>query len=250
MIPHWLLDEDVSAQAIRLYLVLRRHGDRSGRCYPSRRRLGEQMGTSPSTVDRAKAELVAAGALCERQRDSEEGDYTSNEYHVHWDQRHNCGERTAHDEGCPAGDDTSPAHDDTGAPPVMNELIPTMNLDVKNTRSIGTRTPVHKPVDNDSDFDAFWQAYPRKAAKGAARRAWGKARSSTAPAEIIAGAERYRDDPNRNPAYTAHPATWLNGERWHDAPLPARGNRSEAKTSEVMNVIARAAARDRGEIEG
>lgn len=250
MIPHWLLDEEISAQAIRLYLVLRRHGDREGRSYPSRRRLGEQMGTSPSTVDRAKAELVEAGAICERQRPSDEGDYTSNEYHVHWDQRHDCGNRPAHDEGYPAGDDTSPAGDGTGAPPVMNELIPIKNLDIKNIRSIGSRTPVHKPVDNDPAFNAFWDTYPRKVAKGAARRAWAKARLRAEAETIIAGAERYRDDPNRTDEYTAHPATWLNGDRWLDEALPARTGRAEAKATAVMDVIARAAERDRGEIEG
>lgn len=249
MIPHWLLDEEITAQAIRLYLVLRRHGDREGKCFPSRRRLAEQMGTSASTVDRAKAELVNAGAICERQRPSDEGDYTSNEYHVHWDQRHDCGNRPAHDEGYPASDDTYPAGDDTGAPPVMNELIPIKNLDIKDSRSIGSRTPVHKPVD-DTNFVAFWDAYPRKVAKGAARRAWTRAVQHTEPDTIIEGARRYRDDPNREASFTAHPATWLNGERWLDEALPARNGRAEAKTSSVMDVIARAAARDRGEIEG
>lgn len=246
MVPHWILDEDISAQAIRLYLLLRRHGDRSGRCFPSRRRLAEQMHTSPSTIDRAKSELVDIGAICERQRSSGEGDWTSNEYHVHWDQSHECTNRPAGDEGCPAGDDTLPAGDDRGAPPVVNELIPTKNLDTTTQ----TRTRVRKPVDDDPRFADFWQTYPRKAGKGSARRAWTKALQRSSADDIIDGARRYRDDPNRSEEYTAHPSTWLNGERWHDDPLPTRGSRSQAKTSEVMDVIARAAARDRGEIEG
>lgn len=73
-------------------------------------------------------------------------------------------------------------------------------------------------------FEAFWSAYPRKTAKGAARKAWPAAVRVSAgnPAPIILGAQRYRDDPNRDPKFTAHASTWLNGERWGDDPLPPR----------------------------
>mgnify|MGYP000116654668 CR=1 FL=1 len=39
---------------------------------------------------------------------------------------------------------------------------------------------------------------------------------------ITAGAARFRDDPNREEKYTPLAATWLNGERWEDGPLPER----------------------------
>lgn len=81
--------------------------------------------------------------------------------------------------------------------------------------------PPTAPQD-DPGFQRFYQVYPRHVAKGAALRAWAKAVKVAAPDIIIAGAERYRDDPNREDAYTAHPATWLNGGRWDDDPLPAR----------------------------
>ncbi len=81
----------------------------------------------------------------------------------------------------------------------------------------------HKPEpgsDEDPGFCAFWSAYPRHVAKGPARKAWRSAvRKGVAAGEIIAGAEHYRDDPRRRARaieYTAHPATWLNGERWQD----------------------------------
>lgn len=81
-------------------------------------------------------------------------------------------------------------------------------------------------------FDAFWRAYPRKESKGAARRAWDKAVRRARAEDVIAGAQRYAADPNREPQYTAHAATWLNADRWTDDPLPARsapaGRRSGA----------------------
>lgn len=75
-------------------------------------------------------------------------------------------------------------------------------------------------------FERFWGIYPRKADKQHARKAWDKAIKHTDPDAICAGAERYRDDPNRDPAFTAHASTWLNGARWADDPLPPRSRAS------------------------
>jgi hypothetical protein len=67
-------------------------------------------------------------------------------------------------------------------------------------------------------FDEFWQVYPIHRDRRAAERAWVKAlREERAdPDTIIAGAERYRDDPNRDPAKTKYAQGWLNGDRWED----------------------------------
>ena len=107
-----------------------------------------------------------------------------------------------------------------------------------------TLTPVRKPVGDTPEFQAFWSVYPRKQDKGHARRAWEKACRKVDPRDIISGAARYRDDPNREDGYTALAATWLNGERWLDDPLPERSSRSSAKVDEVQALIARAAQRD------
>lgn len=83
-----------------------------------------------------------------------------------------------------------------------------------------TTTPLYEPVKNrsttDSCFDEFWTVYPLRKSKGQARTAWAKAVKKEQPEAIIAAAARYRDDPSRKPNYTAHAATWLNGERWLD----------------------------------
>lgn len=71
-------------------------------------------------------------------------------------------------------------------------------------------------------FDTFWATYPRRTGKGAARVAFTKAIAKVGVDAVIAGAARLRDDPNRDPEYTPHPATWLNQERWDDDPLPRR----------------------------
>jgi len=74
-------------------------------------------------------------------------------------------------------------------------------------------------------FDAFWRAYPLKAGKGAARKAWQRAIRRAAAADIIAGAQRYAADPNRPEEFTKYPEGWLNADRWDDDPLPPRSGR-------------------------
>lgn len=80
-----------------------------------------------------------------------------------------------------------------------------------------------------ADFVEFYEnTYPRREGRGEARKAWTKAIGKAAASVILAGAARFADDPNRDPAFTPHPATWLNQERWLDDPLPERMNGREA----------------------
>ena len=84
----------------------------------------------------------------------------------------------------------------------------------------------HKDKDKDKElnnlFDTFWNTYPIKVGKATALKAWLKAVKRGTPQIIIEGADRYSKDPNRDPSFTAHPATWLNGDRWLDSPLPQK----------------------------
>lgn len=80
----------------------------------------------------------------------------------------------------------------------------------------------NKPSNETPEFDLFWDQYPIKVGKAAAKKAWAKAIKTEAPDVIIQGAARYAADPNRHPSFTAHASTWLNAQRWSDEPLPQR----------------------------
>lgn len=81
LVPEWLLDAPVSAQAIRLYAVLGTYADTQGRSFPSRKTLAKRMQVkSRDTVDRALKELTDLGAVTVTSRMDEAGDQTSNEY--------------------------------------------------------------------------------------------------------------------------------------------------------------------------
>lgn len=76
--------------------------------------------------------------------------------------------------------------------------------------------------DYPPDFMEFWTTFPRKDGKRAAAKAYRAARKRTSHVNILDGAQRYRDDPNRDDGFTAMATTWLNGDRWNDPPLPPR----------------------------
>lgn len=88
-------------------------------------------------------------------------------------------------------------------------------------------------------FAEFWAVYPRKAGKRAAESAFERACRRAMPEVIVAGAERYRDDPNRDDAFTAHPTTWLNGDRWDDPPLPARTSGRQRSVKNILSLADR-----------
>jgi biotin operon repressor len=71
-------------------------------------------------------------------------------------------------------------------------------------------------------FDQFWGIYPRKQGKAPAFEKFKKAIARASYNTIMQGAVRYRDDPNREAAYTLHASTWLHQSRWDDEALPPR----------------------------
>lgn len=87
-IPHWLLmDTSISANALRIWLVLRKHRNyTTGECWPGRQRLAKLCGVSIKTVDRELPKLAEAGAITITKRRTAEGDADTNLYHVHWEQ--------------------------------------------------------------------------------------------------------------------------------------------------------------------
>lgn len=66
-----------------------------------------------------------------------------------------------------------------------------------------------------SDFEQFWQAYPRRVARLAAEKAFMKARKRATLQELLDGIARYKAG---KPDYAdyCYPATWLNAGRWMD----------------------------------
>ncbi len=69
-----------------------------------------------------------------------------------------------------------------------------------------------------TDFDAFWDAYPRKIGRFKARTAYDRALKVATPTAILEGLERVKHGwATREAKYIPHASTWLARGGWEDA---------------------------------
>ena len=97
-------------------------------------------------------------------------------------------------------------------------------------------------------FEVFWETYPKKAAKIAARKAFEKAFKEHGN-EVLEGAVRFANDPNLPvKTFIPLPATWLNRGSWGDEPLPERVVSPEEREAKAAQLLREANERRRLEI--
>lgn len=74
----------------------------------------------------------------------------------------------------------------------------------------------------DNGFEEFWQAYPRKADKPRALKAWKKLKPNAELRQVLLNALGHHKQSaqwqKERGRYIPYPATWLNGRRWEDSP--------------------------------
>lgn len=195
ILPDWVITADISDRAVRVYAVLAGFADSETlTAFPSRGLIAKRVRTSVKSVDRALRELLEIGAI-ESEKRVKDGVYQSSLYTI---KRGGVGTPMS------PGRDTGDAR--VGTPvthrTITNELEP---LNYINTA-----------------FDEFWSKYPKKADKRAAFKAFRSALKRAKIEDIMAGAEKYAGDPNRELRYTKNPATWLNADAWENEALPAK----------------------------
>jgi hypothetical protein len=100
----------------------------------------------------------------------------------------------------------------------------------------------------DRAFDQFWQQYPRKVGKLAARAQFERALKIASVEQIVAGVERYK---RLKPAYAdwCHPKTWLHQGRWMDEPdTPATVEQAETSEEWMRRIGWTAEDQNRGTV--
>lgn len=110
---------------------------------------------------------------------------------------------------------------ENGSAECADEVVSNITkLDIsKGTNSNLTSAAKAAASKNSPFFIAFWQAYPRRIGKGAARTAFSRALAFAEPNDIIQCAIKYAqhcEDMGTEKQYIPHPSTWLNAERWED----------------------------------
>lgn len=108
-----------------------------------------------------------------------------------------------------------------------------LSTDTNDSQEKTIETPEQKTL--ETAFDSFWEAYPRKAGKQAAKKAFYNARKTRhVTLDVLLSAieeqKQSRQWQENNGQYIPNPATWLNQGRWEDS-LP----RQKSMYEEVMS---------------
>lgn len=77
-----IYQSDLSHRARAVYMCLKDHADREGKCWPGIKTIAAELGLSRSTVKRALDDLCRAGFLVKESRWRENGGCTSNLYRL------------------------------------------------------------------------------------------------------------------------------------------------------------------------
>ena len=116
-----------------------------------------------------------------------------------------------------------------------------------------SNTTRRRPTPNGEPdgFEEFYRVYPRHVARPTAAKAYRRitTQSEATPAELLNGAMRYAAERMGEPErFTKHPATWLNGQCWKDAPAASAG-RPKTNIQKIMEQCGLAPGSDDEEID-
>lgn len=219
-VPNWVVRSSrLGASEKLVYIALINRCDKRGMCHPSLSTIARDASISRRTAVTVLGTLEDRGYIKKTRRF--DGDqFTSNVYKITtWSGSANIAPPS--EELAPGSANehlgvVQPLH--RGSANGTQEVLP---IEVIPNGSKTQEDTSAREVAADP-FDVFWKTYPRKAEKPRARKAYASAIKRASVETILAGAVRHRDDPNREDAYTKHPATWLNGDCWDDDPLPDR----------------------------
>ena len=194
----WAWEQATTSSGAKLVLLaLADHANDDGECWPGMKRIAEKCGMSARQVSNHVTNLQQAGLISTSRRCRDDHKYSTYLYQLNL---------TSSGSGVPVGQRKSAS---SGPAEVGFRAEPSLE-----NRQL---EPSLSSSSVDDGFAEFWAIYPRKVGKGAARKAWNKARKTATTEQIVAGCNLYASlRRKQDPQYTAHPATWLNAERWLD----------------------------------
>jgi len=201
----WAFEADAGDAMSRWILVcLANRADReTGQCWPSRKRIAADASLGVTTVKNRLNNLEERGLITRQTRQRDNGSATSTLYTLNAPNLLPNLQRggSSRDRGRCASDPLEPVRE------TEDRVSPSSKVNL----SLSPRGQ------ENILFEEFWAAYPRKAGKGQARRAYSAAMKKEVHAEIIKAAIKYADlSKTKDKQYIAMPASWLNGERWLD----------------------------------
>ena len=216
--------------------------------WPAVRRLANYANISERRVRSLLRELEESGELTTRLQAAGNGPYRTNLYFVNVPCPPGCSGGTTHNQGgnnlqqggniVQSGGKESALRGEAQFPLTVIEP------------SLETYMSEEEYEEVDSQFERFWNLYPRKAGKWEARGVFHQAKNDIS--DIMRGVMRLANDPNLpEERYIPHPANWLKRAGWNDDPYPPRPKTEEELREELRAKDAREreAARIRREKE-
>lgn len=222
-------------------LSLAKRADESWSCYPGQDTLAEETEQSVRTVRDQLKKLEEQGLIRRESRGKPGGGRTSDRYFllVEGKPADPAGKGKPAD---PAGQTGKQLPVQTGNLLPVNSQVEQPEVEQTGMSCDGALFDLGAPPEaapaatpDLPTFEEFWQAYPpdRRIAKKNALRAWERAllavplaQRAEFAARVVDGAKRYtKERAGQDARFTKHPATWLNGGCWDDAP-PANGGHS------------------------
>ncbi len=221
--------EGMSIAQKAVLISLADNANDQGVCWPSIATIAKRVCASERAVQNAIKWLEAAGALKTTRPTGRSTSYTitpaayapPHEMHpsTACTPEGNAPPQDVHP--TPAGDAPHPRSICGGPPQEMHPNRKEPSVEPQGNRQ-GARAEAKK---TQVLFDRFWQAYPRKAAKVDAERAFRKLNADEAMVDELLAAiaaqsqwDLWREEGGK---FIPLPATWLNGKRWTDQPPPA-----------------------------
>lgn len=231
-IPTWMFREHerVSLYAVMVFGALATRAGLRGN-YPSQSTLADEARCSERKVRDALTELEALGVVERVRRGGLGGGRFPDGYRLMDRPLRSDEEQPAPAAGRCA---EQPAPDDRATGTSEQSFL---SIEVDSSE-VDTCANAH--AQSAHSFDEWWQVYPLKKDKGRARTAYRTALKKVSADVLFAAALAYRDDPNRVPAFTKYPASWLNAEAWENGPLPQRASVTGGTAVERMAARARA----------
>jgi len=217
--------------------------------WPSQRRLADYANMSERGVQKCVDKLVALGELRVKVASGHSrSQYKPNLYWVTVECSEDCDRSMSHHRVEPQygqGGTPVPSGANAGTDRVEPQFVLTVREpEVKPKENLNQKIKLH----NGELFDSFWDIYPRKENKPRARKEFDKAIKRVEFTILMAGAERYRDDPNRSAEYTMHPSTWLHNDSWENELLPDR-KRKMTNAEQGALLAAQYRAEEQGQLE-
>ena len=206
------------ATKVVLYWIADHHNSETGDCFPSINRLATLCEMSRRSVETHITALEDQGLLKRISQYRDTGGKTANSYLL---ELTGTLENLDDAQNLRMGSEKS-AHGDTQNLR-MNNLVRN-NLGNNNT---------YKTI---SEFDKWWDKYPRKVEKYKAATLFSKIMNEVEFDTLIEATEKFAEAvKDKEKKFIPHPTTWLNGRRWND-PIEAPQENNMKKALEELGL--------------